>query len=56
MNCYDCKSHLWLFDEDCCFSYCMEKGAKVTDKFASETHFCAVPTDKTYHDYHSGHA
>lgn len=40
-TCFNCGKHFTLFDEDGCFSFCLAKGAKLTDDFASEVHDCS---------------
>lgn len=54
MNCTNCSKNHWLFDEDGAYNYCMEKGAKVTEQFASETHLCF--TNEELEERVDGHA
>ena len=50
VDCYNCKKHCWVFTEDGCDSFCMEKGAEITEEFAQKVHLCSQPEDNN--DYH----
>jgi hypothetical protein len=53
-NCYNCRFHLFLIDEEGFHDYCMLKKARVSEDFAECVHSCNTPIN--VEERQDGHA